>query len=45
VAIRSVILAKFSPLHAIIFAEAGDNTKLANAAAITRFFIVVSSAL
>jgi hypothetical protein len=38
----SVILAKFSPVHAIILAEAGEKLKAANAVAITKFFIVVS---
>jgi hypothetical protein len=38
----SVILARFSPVHAIIFAEAGEKLKAANAAATTKFFIVVS---
>jgi hypothetical protein len=38
----SVILARFSPLHAIIFAEAGEKLKAASAAATSKFFIVVS---
>jgi hypothetical protein len=45
VVIRSVILAKFSPVQAKVFAEAGDKVKTANAAATTRFFIMVSSVL
>jgi hypothetical protein len=35
-------LGEIFALHAIIFAEAGDKVKAANAAATTRFFIVVS---